>query len=53
MKAITIKRVESTINILKHLMFEYPDATEMIEEQIANLEQVIENIDDTYLGWEV
>ena len=44
MKEITIKRIESAINVLKHLVYEYPDATELLEEQIANLEQVIENI---------
>ncbi len=42
-------RIKSTINVLKHLMFEYPDATELIEEQVANLEHVIESID---LWWE-
>jgi len=53
MKEITIKRVKSAINVLKHLAYKYPDATELIEEQVANLEQVIENIEDTDLGWEV
>jgi hypothetical protein len=41
MKEITIKRVKSTINVLKHLVHDCPDATELLEEQIANLEQVI------------
>lgn len=53
MREITIKRVESAINVLKHLMYRCPDATELLEEQIANLKQVIENIEDIYLGWEV
>ena len=42
-------RIRSTINILKHLMYKHPDDTELLEEQIANLEYVIESID---LWWE-
>jgi len=49
MKEMTIKRIKSTINICKHLVHEYPDATELIEEQIANLEYVIKKIE---LWWE-
>ena len=43
MKETTIKRIKSAINVLKHLLYT-SDATELIEEQIANLEQVVENI---------
>jgi len=45
MKEITIKRIKSTINVCKYLVHEYPDATELLEEQIANLECVIKNIE--------
>ena len=42
MKETTIKRIKSAINVLEHLMHECPDVTEMLEEQITSLEQVIE-----------
>jgi len=50
MKDITIKnmitkKVKSTINILEHLVHVCPKQTELIEEQIANLEQVVNDIE--------
>ena len=44
MKEVIINRIDSAINTLKHLTHVCPDATEIIEEQIANLEQVEEDI---------
>ena len=48
MKETTIKRIKSAISVLRHLVHMYPESTELLEEQIASLEQVIENIKD---GW--
>jgi len=45
MKDETIKRIESAKNILEHLGHKYPYDAEMLEEQVASLEQVIENIE--------
>jgi len=44
MKEVIINRIDSAINTFKHLVHVCPDATEIIEEQIANLEQVEEDI---------
>lgn len=49
MKGITIRRIRATINILQHLTYVCSDGTELLEEQMANLEQVIKNIE---LWWE-
>ena len=45
MKEIAIKRIKSAISVLRHLVHMYPEGTELLEEQIASLEQVIENIE--------
>ena len=42
MRDITIEQIKSTINILKHLVHECPEQTELLEEQIASLEYVLE-----------
>ena len=44
MKETTIKRIKSAISVLRHLVHMYPENTELLEEQIASLEQVIGNI---------
>lgn len=45
MKTEVTKRLRSVINTLEHLLHNYPDATELLEEQIANLESVLEYIE--------
>ena len=39
-----INRIESTINVLKNLIYTCPDFTETLEEQIAHLEITIDCI---------